>query len=83
MFRPKTVIFFGKNKISINFFRLGKLKEEGVLKKERMDSLLNKKWNNYSVILHEAREFDKTYSTLQNLSELPQKVLAFLKLSFF
>ena len=46
-----------------------------------MDSLLNKKWNNYSVILHEAKEFDKINSTLQSLSEMPQKV--YIKNIFF
>ena len=48
--------------------------EEGVFTKERIDSLLNKKWHIYSIILNEIKDFDKINSTLRCLSDLPEKV---------
>jgi len=57
------------------YVRLDKIKaEEGVFTKERIDSLLNKKWHIYSMILHEITYFDKMNSTLRSLSDLPEKV---------
>lgn len=58
--------------------RLGELRKKEILAKERMDHLLNRKWDIYSIILHKISDLNKNNPNFKALINLPAKVISLL-----